>query len=372
MMPSDKAVGGRSSVKDMLRLKQMQSRLRKAFEDLRSERDTGRQGDTTHSASSFWVMVQKEIGDHFRSWRFIILIAIIVLACIGSIYSAVTAIRSGNGSSNNASGSGASDTFLFLKMFTLTSSSLSVPSFSTFLSWLGPLIGITLGFDAVNSERNKGTLGRLLSQPIYRDDFIKAKFVSSLFMIAVVVFSLGFLVMGLGLFTIGYPPTPEEFLRILLFLLIAVIYIGFWLCLSILFSIRFRQAATSALSSIAIWLFFTIFYSMIISMIDSATAVSQAADPDAQLRQMNLVLFLNRLSPTELFSETITTMLQPGIRALGPLTMDQLVGAIASPLSLGQSLLLIWPQLTGLLAATMICFGISYVLFMRQEIRSRV
>lgn len=220
---------------------------------------------------------------------------IIVLACIGSIYSAVTAIAGGSATSD----SGGGDTFLFLKMYTLTSSSLAVPSFATFLSWLGPLIGITLGFDAVNSERNKGTLGRLLSQPIYRDDFIKAKFVSSLFMIGIVVFSLGFLVMGLGLMTIGYPPTPEEFGRILIFLLIAVVYIGFWLCLSILFSIRFRQAATSALSSIAVWLFFTIFYSMIINMIDSATAVSQMAAADVWLRQMNFVLTLNRLSPTE-------------------------------------------------------------------------
>lgn len=317
--------------------------------------------------TSFWVMVGKEIGDHIRSWRFGILIGIIVLACIGSIYSAVTAIR--NGSLDEQS---TGDMFLFLRMFTLTSPTLSVPSFATFLSWLGPLIGIALGFDAVNSERNKGTLGRLLSQPIYRDDFIIAKFVSSLFLIAVVVFSLGFLVMGLSLFTIGYPPTPEEFCRIVLFLIIAVVYIGFWLNLSILFSIRFRQAATSALSSISVWLFFTIFYSMIINLIDSATAVSeQQMNPAAQLRQMNFILTLNRLSPTELFSETITTMLSPGVRSLGPLTMDQLVGAIASPLSLGQSLILIWPQLTGLIAATMICFGISYALFMRQEIRSR-
>lgn len=317
--------------------------------------------------SPFWVMVHKEVADHIRSWRFAILIGIIVLACIGSIFSAVTAIRSG---STNGQASG--NTFMFLRMFTLTSPTLAVPPFSSFLAWLGPLIGIALGFDAVNSERNKGTLGRLLSQPMYRDDFIIAKFVSSLFLIAVVVFSLGFLIMGLGLFVIGYPPTPEEFLRVILFLVIAVVYIGFWLNLSILFSIRFRQAATSALSSMAIWLFFAIFYSMITGLIDSITAVSQTAGVEAQIRQMNLILALNRLSPTYLFTETITTMLSPGVRSLGPLTMDQLVGAISSPLSLGQSLLLVWPQLTGMIAETMVCFGISYYLFMRQEIRSRV
>ena len=41
------------------------------------------------------------------------------------------------------------------------------------------------------------------------------------------------------------------------------------------------------------------------------------------------------------------------------------------PLPLGQSLLVVWPQLTGLIAATVICFAISYIMFMRREIRSR-
>jgi ABC-2 type transport system permease protein len=64
-------------------------------------------------------------------------------------------------------------------------------------------------------------------------------------------------------------------------------------------------------------------------------------------------------------------MLTPSVRSLGPLTMEQVYGAIPSPLPLGQSLLLIWPHVTGLIAATAVCFGLAYVLFMRQEIRSR-
>jgi ABC-2 type transport system permease protein len=46
-------------------------------------------------------------------------------------------------------------------------------------------------------------------------------------------------------------------------------------------------------------------------------------------------------------------------------------GAIPGPLPLGQSLLLVWPQLTGLIALTLICFILSYLAFMRREIRSR-
>nr|WP_170312112.1 ABC transporter permease [Paenibacillus sacheonensis] len=315
------------------------------------------------TASPFWVIVQKEFGDHMRSWRFGILIGIIALACIGSIYAAVTALKDGVKTQDTDT------SFLFLQMFTASDGTL--PTFTTFVSFLGPLMGIALGFDAINSERGKGTLSRMLSQPIYRDDFIRAKFTASLLLIAVVLYALGFLVMGLGLFTIGYPPTPEEVVRVVLFLAIGVVYVGFWLNLSMLFSIRFRQAATSALSGIALWIFFSVFYSMIMGIVDRATMPPETSALSMLLRHAKMMLALNRLSPSFLFSETTSTMLAPGVRSLGPLTTEQVVGAIASPLPLGQSLLLCWPQLVGLVAATLICFGFSYLLFMRQEIRSR-
>lgn len=312
--------------------------------------------------SPLWVIVQKELGDHIRSWRFGILLGLIFLACIGSIYSAVTALQAGIQSEE------ADNSFLFLQMFTLSDGAL--PNFATFVAFLGPLMGIALGFDSVNAERSKGTLSRLMSQPIYRDDFILAKFAASLLLIAIVVFALGFLVMGLGLIVIGYPPTPEEFGRVVIFLIISSVYIGFWLNLSILLSIRFRQAATSALSAISIWLFFTLFYNMILNLIGRAIAPSSEAAAD-WFSYQNTMLMLNRLSPAELFSEATSTMLTPNVRALGPLTMEQVIGTIPSPLPLGQSLLLVWPQVIGLIAATAICFAVSYVLFMRQEIRSR-
>jgi ABC-2 type transport system permease protein len=344
-------------------LKKLKIRAERPSSDGNGIRKANAEQSGARTPSPFWVIVQKEFGDHLRSWRFGILIGITVLACIGSIYGAVTSLK-------ESAGNEQSDTaFLFLKMFTASDGTL--PTFATFVSFLGPLIGIALGFDAVNSERSKGTLGRLLSHPVYRDDFILAKFTASLLLITVVLFSLGFLVMGLGLITIGYPPTPEEFIRVVLFTLVAIVYVGFWLNLSILFSIRFRQAATSALSGIALWLFFSVFYSMIVGLIERATAPANATSVDQLLSHANGILLLNRLSPAYLFSEATTTLLTPGVRSLGPLTAEQVVGAIASPLPLGQSVLLVWPQLVGLLAATMACFGISYAMFMRQEIRSR-
>jgi ABC-2 type transport system permease protein len=326
--------------------------------------------DTSKGIDPFWVIVQKEMGDHVRSWRYIILLAIIALTCLASLYTASQTIRDvvSNNSDKDFSGM-----FLFLKLFTLGDTDTALPSFVTFVSFLGPLLGIALGFDAINSERSKGTLSRMMSQPVPRDYVINAKFVAALIVISILFFALGFLVMGFGIFIFGVPPTAEEFLRIIFFIILSIIYVAFWLNLAILFSVRFRQAATSALSGIAVWLFFSVFYNMMIGLVANATAPAQQAtkNVNALMNHQSLVFFLTRLSPSQLFSDGTTTLLTPSVRSLGPLTMQQVVGAVPSPLPLGQSVLLVWPQVTSLIAATVVCFGISYLLFMRQEIRSR-
>ena len=311
----------------------------------------------------FWVIVNKEISDHVKSWRFIILIGIIALTCMGSLYTALTNIGAAI-KPNDPDGS-----FLFLKLFTASDGTL--PSFTLFINFLGPLLGIALGFDAVNSEQNKGTLSRMLSQPIHRDCIINAKFMAALIVIGVMLFVLGFLVMGFGLIAIGIPPTAEEFWRIVFFIITSIFYVAFWLNLAILFSLRFRQAATSALASVAVWLFFSVFYTMIVNLVAKGLSPSQMASPYQIISYQKFILGLMRLAPSELFNEATTTLLMPSVRSLGPLTMEQVQGAIPSPLPLGQSLLVVWPQLTGLIAATVICFAISYIMFMRREIRSR-
>ena len=50
-------------------------------------------------------------------------------------------------------------------------------------------------------------------------------------------------------------PGVEEIWRLLIYLVISIFYICFWLGISILFSILFRSIATSALASVALWIF---------------------------------------------------------------------------------------------------------------------
>lgn len=306
-------------------------------------------------------IIQKELADHFGGWRFLILGLLMAVAAIASVYVAGQTIRS-----NVAQGT---SPFVFLQLFTTSGNTL--PPFVSFIGLLGPLLGLALGFDAIGGERERRTLSRLLAQPIFRDDVINGKFAAGLILIAILLVGLVLIVSGLGLHLIGVPPQPAELARLSLFVLVSIVYVGFWLSLSVLFSIVFRQVATAALASIAAWLFFAVFLSLLAGMVAGALAPAGSGSPAAaQLAHIHLRQALDNLSPNTLYAEATAALLTPELRTLGPLLITQTQGMVAGQLSLGQSLLLAWPEIVGLVAATAICFGISYLLFMRQEIRT--
>ncbi len=303
------------------------------------------------------------MGDHFRSKRMLILFGIILLTCIASLYTALTGIK------NLKPDQSSENTLFFLNLFIISDGTL--PAYFVFISFLGPLLGLTLGFDAINSEYNKGTLSRLLAQPIPRDYVINAKFTAAFLVISVLFLTLSLLVIGAGLIAIGIPPIPEELIRIFSFTLLSIIYVALWLNLAIYFSVRFRQPATSAIAGIAVWLFFSVFAPLIMNLILKGLEPSPYAPEHVLFAYEKFKFILIQFMPNELYSQATSTLLIPTIRNLGPLTMEQIQGAIPGPLPVDQSLLLTWPQLTGIIAITMLLFIFSYLRFMRKEIRSR-
>ena len=60
----------------------------------------------------------------------------------------------------------------------------------------------------------------------------------------------------------------------------------------------------------------------------------------------------------------------PEIRTLGIIPERIAAWIIDNPVSLSQSLIIVWRHLVALLALTVVCFAIAYVKFMRDEIRS--
>ncbi|QKJ33281.1 ABC transporter permease [Mucilaginibacter mali] len=309
-------------------------------------------------------MVHKEMADHIHSWRLSILIALIVLTFTASMYVSLGHIRSAVADTKDPD-----HLFLYLKLLTATDN--SIPPFHVFLSFLAPLLGISLGFDAVNSEQNNGTLTRLMAQPVYRDNFLLAKFVSALLIVSTLFIALALLMIGGGLLFTGVRMEPAELLRVVGFIAITIVYVAFWVSLSVVLSILFKQAATSALTAIGIWLFFTIFFQIVINLVVRAVMPDPAYLTQAELIRYNdVILNLLRIAPNQLYSDAVTTLLMPSVRSLGPVTMEQMAGAIPAPLPLKESVMIVWPQVSGMLAATAGCFALAYSLFMRREIRS--
>ena len=305
-------------------------------------------------------LYRKEFADHLDSKRFFLIFALMLLVTTASLIGAV---------SNLSDAVSESSEFIFLKLFTTSSS--SIYSFATFIAFLGPLVGITLGFDAVNNERSQGTLNRLAAQPIYRDSIINAKFLSGASAIAVIVIVLGLYISGAGLLLIGIPPSIEEVFRIIAFLLLSIVYICVWLALAIIFSVVSKHAATAALICMSIWLFLSLFMSLVASGLANLLFPLDGFEGLTNvMSNYQLDLLLNRISPYYLFSEAATTILNPNVRAIGVVTMSSYSGAIAGSLSFGQSLLLVWPHLVVMAALAIAGFAVAYVNFMRQEIRA--
>ncbi|MFQ5853369.1 MAG: ABC transporter permease [Candidatus Binatia bacterium] len=302
----------------------------------------------------FW----KELADHFSSRRFMILLALIVLTGIWATYASGQAIREDAQSSPTQ--------FVFLLL--LTSQTDAFFSLTNFLGFFGPLIGIMLGFDAISGEFARGTLSRVLSQPIYRDGLINGKFLAGLATVGILWVAILLTVIGLGISVLGFPPNAEELWRMLTFTIVGILYVGFWLAVALLFSLLFRRTVTAALASLALWLFLAIFIGMLSNLI-AGIVVPNPSTPEDLARQASIGIMIGRISPSILFAETVHVILNPSARVLGLVLEDQLKGILPTPLGLSQSLLLIWPHLTSLIGLVAVCFGIAYTKFMRDEIR---
>jgi ABC-2 type transport system permease protein len=312
------------------------------------------------------VLLKKELADHFSSYRFTIIFALIAMISLITAYMVGINIR------QELEGV-TKPRFIFLMLFTAPGAIFSLVQFVAFF---GPLVGLILGFDTINRERNEGTLSKLLSQPIYRDVVINGKFLSGVVLITIMMVSIVLVITGLGLIVLGIVPGLEEIWRIIFYLIISIVYISFWLGVAILFSILFRSTATSALAALAVWIFFSFFVSIGANILANAlTGDPSQTNEETVVRQAKIIKAFQLISPMELYTDATATIIDPmrkstrSFVSVGPLE-NLSMSRFSGPLPLSQSILIVIPYIISLLAITIICFAVSYTVFMRQEIRS--
>ncbi len=312
-------------------------------------------------AGGWRVVARKEIADHLLSGRFVVLMGVLGIATAAAVFAASGGIRD---VAPNAQGI----TALFLKLFTVTVDPVPFPLI-VFVGFLAPLLGIMFGFDAVSGERSQGTLPRLLSQPIHRDEVILGKFVAGLVVVSIMLTSLVLFVSGIGIFRLGVVPTPTEVSRLAVWLVFTIIYVGFWQALATLCSVLAKRASTSAMIPLGIWLILTLFGSFLFSTLAGIISPQDGTDA-GELAYLRTTETLSQLSPVVLFQQGSRVLLDPEVRTVGLVTVQQVDRAIVSELNLGQSLLVVWPQMAILLAMTCVMFALAYITFMRDEVRA--
>ncbi|MEK9658903.1 MAG: ABC transporter permease [Chloroflexota bacterium] len=305
----------------------------------------------------FW----KELADHFGRRRFLLTLSLLVLGLVWGTFVVVREVEPSVLSISD---------FVFLAVFTANSGVL--PSLLFFLSFFGPIIGITLGFDAINSERTSGTLSRVLAQPVFRDAVFNGKLLAGMLTLFVLVASLMVCMVGIAMYRLGMAPGTDELVRLVGFTLVTTVYLAFWLALAMTASVLLRNTVASALVSIAAWLVAGFLIAV------TASAIADIAVPTVETSEQALAHYevsswIGRLSPSQLYTEATGILLDPiGGRAVTPLQLapERLDYLLATPVPAGQSLQLVWPHIVVLLALASVLVGGAYVRFMREEIRS--
>jgi ABC-2 type transport system permease protein len=320
-------------------------------------------------AAGWRIIAAKEFSDHITSARFYVLLVVLGLAAVVPLYFAADAIRS-------VASQVADTRYAFVELFLFAPSTVPIPAVFSFIGIVAPLLGVAFAFDAINSERTDGTLPRLLSQPIYRDDVVNGKFVAGLAIITIALLAVVAVIAGFGIIRLGIVPSAEEVLRLLAWLVIAIVWVGLWLAFGLLLSVVIRRAATAALVGFGVWLLIAIFGQLATGLVAGILApiFTASADQPALAAQV-FSDSIQRILPLTLYLESSRVILNPTVTTVSvPSTIGQVAQwqqqVQGQPIAFDQSLLLVWGHVVALVALTAICFAAAYVMFMRQEVRA--
>ena len=318
-----------------------------------------------------WITIAgKELADHLLSIRLYVLLVVLGIAALIPLYFVGEDVRSAA-----SSASGYPAIFLYLFAYAPQNVNFGPLSFTVqaFIAIAAPLLGVAFGFDAVNGERHQGTLPRLLSQPIHRDDVINGKFAGGLLAITIALVVVLAVISGFGMLRLGILPKPDEIVRLIAWLGVTVLYVALWLAFGMLLSVLVRRAATSALIGFGAWLLLSIFGELITTLVGGFIA-PLSGSLEQQFANNSMQETIRRIRPDILYSEASRALLSPQTTDVStPATVgaaQQASERIPSLLSLDQSFILVWPQVVALVAITVACFAVAYVRFMRQEVRA--
>jgi ABC-2 type transport system permease protein len=226
---------------------------------------------------------------------------------------------------------------------------------SEYVSMIGAILAIMLGYNSLIEEKESGSLKLLLSRPVYRDRLLSGKLlggaaVIGLLLAIVFVFNLVLLVLFGGIW-----PSIADVGRLFVFVLLAFSYMMIFLTGSMMLSIKLRNAPQVFLISLVVWVLFSfVIPQMAQTQMTNSTVINSVSGIANQIPQdTSLSRAINFLSPTWHLRSIGSQLLQAtaGVTALSGRALLGQVGA----------------TLLILLAPVVLFTALAYAFFLRDE-----
>jgi len=226
---------------------------------------------------------------------------------------------------------------------------------SEYVSIIGAILAVILGYNSLIEEKESGGLKLLLSRPVYRDRLLTGKLLGGAAVIGLLLalaflFNLLLLVLVGGVF-----PTAGEVGRLLAFIVMAFAYMMIFFTFAMLLSVKLRSAPQVFLISLMLW--------MIVSFVIPQMAETQMANSTVV---NNVTGVANQIPQDTTLSRSID-FLSPTwhLRTIGDQLLEVTPGSAS--LSLGALLSQSFATLLVLLAPTVLFAALAYSLFLRDE-----
>ena len=188
-------------------------------------------------------------------------------------------------------------------------------SWSAIISLVLPFIAILFTFDAIAGEREQGTLRLTLSNSVARDFVLVGKFLGAFLSIGI-PFVIAVLINLFLLYTAGGVPLgTNEWGRLGLILLVALIYLSIFIALGLLISSRAKRSSVSLTILLLIWVVWVVLtpstLGSIVSGLQQAKTIDELDSYRYQQREnLNAQYPLGKSEgPTRAIPATETTLL---------------------------------------------------------------
>lgn len=358
-------------------------------------------------------VARKEFSDHITSRRFVIILALfLVISAIG--------MHSGIGSYNDRL-----ESYNQQLQHTETlvgpyagwmpekpSIMLIFNAMMAYMTTLGAILAIAIGFDLVSKEKETRSLKTLLSHPVYRDEVINGKALGGIAALGfAMALALAISLAMLLLFSIV--PTLEEFVAIVIFGVISLGFLLAYFAIALAMSTFARESGNALIYTLVIFFAVSTLLPVLGAMAGDAFAgempeppqtaatprvvtntgggggsftttssqsvvhrVSEGPDPEWQQYEEDMKAYIEK----RLLISDVTNLLSPQMnyyKAAMAVTNPRMAVMMSSPYGptpeetpgLAEALGQVWMNIAALIVFPSVFFAAAYVGFMRMDIR---